>query len=302
MIQESWSCIQQQFLGGFYSQDQVANNPLKRCKPVTLGELWKKCMTKRHWPLGILEDCALVGSLINHDHHFIQTKISALHRITMRPRILVNVREIDMTTILGQNKGVYAVLYMYVHIIYIYRKPADHWQMIEETCFSLCWIIEFLQSPYVCQWKSWPTPMVFRMLDTPLLLWYCSLIGLPLFACVVKRYDLFQEDPERSSCSAIVLHCYGFGKVGPPGEILKDFELFRWADSRPCKSIVQIPFEMVNVWAGNQGMINVIEIWNYCLGKPSWILGVFPTLGGHIDINLSKGHVITLVAAEPYKW
>lgn len=145
--------------------------------------------------------------------------------------------------------------------------------MMEETCLSLCWIIEFLQSPYVCQWKSWPTSTVFRMLDTPPLPWYCSLIRLPLFACVVKHYDLFQEDPERSSCSAIVLHCYGFGKVGPPGEILKDFELFRWADSRPCKSIVQISFEVVNVWEGNQGMVNVIEIWNYCLGKPSWILG-----------------------------
>ena len=37
------------------------------------------------------------------------------------------------------------------------------------------------------------------------------------------------------------------------------------------------------------------------LGKQAGFWGVFPTLGGHIDINLSKGHVMTLVAAEAYK-
>ena len=138
------------------------------------GWTMNKCMTKRHWPLEILEDCALVGSLINHDHNSIQAKIPALHRITMRPRILVNVREIDMTTILDQNKCVYTVQYcicmiyvwyvrIYTYIIYIFiESQLTTDRSMEKTCFRLCWIIEFLQSPYVWQWKSWPTSTVFR--------------------------------------------------------------------------------------------------------------------------------------------
>ena len=53
---------------------------------------------------------------------FIQTKMLA-HRITMRPRILVNVREIDMTTILDQNKCV-CIQHMYIYI-YIESQLTD---------------------------------------------------------------------------------------------------------------------------------------------------------------------------------